>query len=338
MEPTRRAHLLRLAGDSSTTPEELDALVAECLAPIAIHASAADQYDEAIKDHPEEAAILSRLVAAPHAPSSLLLRLAEYFPDVALDNPRFDVDLSSLPWALCLRLLTCDAEPKRLRDAARHEDSMVREAVARHPSAPIDVVAVLARDDNTSVREIATRLLYDAHGRAAVATLPLAHLVHFTTRLHESDDPPSSFHDEMLADWALAELLARAERTETPDEDLAALAAHREEEIRRRVASNEAAPPEVLARLAYDEETSVRVRIARNPNTPVEVFEALAGDPDFDVNQAVLDNPNPPDTRRPERSGSRADLTPKSIHRFWSTRRRAARAEVLSDPTLVAEA
>ena len=157
-----------------------------------------------------------------------------------------------------------NVSPEILTVLAKDSDQSVRVSVARNPNVSPEILTVLAKDSNEYVR-------------ASVARNPNASPEILTVLAKDSDE------------------YVRASVARNPNvspEILTVLAKDSNEYVRESVAINPNVSPEILTVLAKDSDQSVRVSIARNPNVSPEILTVLAKDSNEYVRVSVARNPN----------------------------------------------
>ena len=166
----------------------------------------------------------------------------------------------------------CD-DPQLLAKAAAHEDREVRMAVASNPHTPQGSLHALIRDADMWVRIRAARnptLTSDMR-------MILADDECFQVRMvnaEETSDPRilAIAARDTHADVALAAAINK----NTAGSDLAHLATHGDERVRRMVSLNKSTPEETALALTYDEDNMARAGAGAHKNTPVWRKKELA--------------------------------------------------------------
>ncbi len=160
-----------------------------------------------------------------------------------------------------------NATPAMLRAHASHDAWRVRQAVARNPRSPLEVIERLAGDADYDVRAAIT-----TNGR-----IPERLLERFER------DP----HALVRSGVALNP------RTSTPA--LERLALDEDSDVRQAVAVNPAVSSGLLERLSRDEREAVRRAVALNPRTSGTTLERLSRDPDDEVRALTAEHPQTPE-------------------------------------------
>ena len=188
-------------------------------------------------------------------------------------------------------------------------DNAVREAVARHPNTPPEVLGMLGEYHPQAVlNNPALTLLRLAHPGllggwsgetvAGLAALPDAPAWVQDTALRHEDLLPrlavasrADLSEHRMrnlacnAMWQLREAMAR--RPGLMPELVEMLALDDDYDVRKAVAAREALPPELVQRLSEDSHAFVRSVVARRLDLPLAQMQALAADEDPDVQASV---------------------------------------------------
>lgn len=178
--------------------------------------------------------------------------------------------------ARCLPLMTAEA----------------RAAVARDRDTPTDVLALLAKDQDKTVRR---QVAENGQTPCELLTL-LAMDRHLDVRRAVAENSKTSAEALTLLAKDQDRTVRRrvTENSRTPCELLTLLAMDRHLDVRRAVAKNVQTPSEVLTLLAADEHYEVRCAVAGNSQTPVELLTLLAKDEHYEVRYAVAGNSQTP--------------------------------------------
>jgi hypothetical protein len=161
---------------------------------------------------------------------------------------------------------------------AKNSDTSVRANVASNLSTPLSVLAGLARDEDGTVRrsvalnrnasvDILTSLAGD---RDVWVRDPVA--FHPTT--------PAHILERLAGDPSTVVRRRVARRADTPQAVLERLATDSERFVRNDLAYNRSAPAAALVQLAQDDFSGTRRGVAFNPNTPSDILNQLTADPD----------------------------------------------------------
>ena len=126
-------------------------------------------------------------------------------------------------------------------------EEILAQAVSSHD---LDVLALLARNPNTSIKNLT--LIYDSCKSHLSEFNPLEYVV---------------FH-------------ALAQNRQTPRDILIALSKSQQSTVRLAVGTNPSTPSETLTELSTDKDHLVRYWLLSNPNIPKEILLQLASDPD----------------------------------------------------------
>ncbi|MEJ8657982.1 PE-PGRS family protein [Streptomyces sp. MS1.AVA.4] len=224
---------------------------------------------------------------------------------------------------------TCRLERGFAEYLCGHEDAARRRSVARNPRLDPDLVAVLAEDDDDSVRfQVSVRPELTEERRAAVRadvdpdgirhTLPWVHALH--------DDPEAMRRCAASSHLLLRSSAARAKRL--PPDVVERLALDEDPAVRLFLAEScDDAPADMLLEvwLWWNGSFSFPGRPRSHPNFPRRDLLRYADDPHHRLRQLALDDP---------------DSTPELVERFsrdphWEVRRRAAEDPRLSPASAV---
>ncbi|MGW8954197.1 PE-PGRS family protein [Streptomyces sp. NPDC055709] len=228
-----------------------------------------------------------------------------------------------------LAVRTCLLERGFAEYLCGHEDAARRRSVARNPRLDPDLVAVLAEDDDDSVRfQVSVRPELTEEQRAAVRadvdpdgmrhTLPWVHALH--------DDPEAMRRCAASSHLLLRSSAARAKRL--PPDVVERLARDEDRVVRLFLAEScDDAPADMLLEvwLWWNGSFSFPGRPRSHPNFPRRDLLRYADDPHHRLRQLALDDP---------------DSTPELVERFsrdphWEVRRRAAEDLRLSPASAV---
>ena len=187
-------------------------------------------------------------------------------PEVSPDLPASNLPAPGLP--------APNATAEQLTRLAREPSPQLREAVARHPNTPAEVLGQLAADFPGAVI-----------GNPALPLLRLAQMRQIQSwsgrtlaRLAAVEAAPEWLqelamrHPDPQAQWAVAG------RAQLSAERLRQLAARREWQLRAAVAQHPGLPAELLGVLAADPDYGVRLSLAAHPALPPEVLRTLQQD------------------------------------------------------------
>lgn len=179
-----------------------------------------------------------------------------------------------------------------LAELARSDDSLLRTFVARNSACPSDVLFQLAQDEDSLAFGDA---LYNH-------SLSFDQLVSLFGRGTPWADRAMARHPGLPGAWM--DLLARAGdsevragiagRADTFDDLLVMLSDDDGWDVRLEVAGNRRTRPETLELLAWDDNEDVRGAVAGNPNTPSEELVRLVNDDETWVQLTAIENPNVP--------------------------------------------
>jgi hypothetical protein len=191
-----------------------------------------------------------------------------------------------------------------------------REDLAYNPNTPLEILTLLARDEDVVVRLIARTTLKEGEGPSVIELdaihrdavrcgVPVGHTAAAACAGYKTAHPvyKSAHPDKVLKVTPDLSKLPHQERKDlaqnpnTPPETLTLLARDENEDVRCYVAQNPNTPPEILTLLARDKDGDVRWGVALNHNTPPEILTILARDEYWGVRCGLADNPNtPPET------------------------------------------
>ena len=160
-----------------------------------------------------------------------------------------------------------------LAKAATHERWEVRQVAAENERTPSGALHALARDPHVGVRASAARNKMATEDVRMILT-------------HDPDPRVRAINAENATQPRALAIAARdtepdvavaaATNTHTAGSDLAYLAAHGDERVRRMVALNKSTPEETALALTYDEDNMVRAGAGAHKNTPVWRKKELA--------------------------------------------------------------
>ena len=186
-----------------------------------------------------------------------------------------------------------------------------REDLAYNPNTPLEILTLLARDEDVVVRLIARTTLKEGEGPSVIELdavhrdavrcgVPVGHTAAAACAGYKTAHPVyKSAHPVKvlkvtpdISKLPLQERKELARNPNTPPETLAILAQDEDEYMRNRVAHNSNTPPETLTGLARDEDEDIRWRVADNLNTPPEALTLLARDENYYVRYGVARNPS----------------------------------------------
>jgi hypothetical protein len=191
-----------------------------------------------------------------------------------------------------------------------------RQDLAYNPNTPLEILTLLARDEDVVVRLIARTTLKEGEGPSVIELdvvhrdavrcgVPVGHTAAAACAGYKTAHPVyKSAHPVKvlkvtpdISKLPLQERKELARNPNTPPETLAILAQDEDEYMRNRVAWNHNTTPEILTLLARDKDSWVHRGVAQNPNTSPETLTLLARDEDWGVRWGVARNPNaPPET------------------------------------------
>ncbi|BAZ41816.1 leucine rich repeat variant [Calothrix sp. NIES-4101] len=177
---------------------------------------------------------------------------------------------------------------ERLREIVRKGNKTIRNAVARNPNTPPDIlIECFYEFPNHVLNNPALELI-------------LLENPNFLNELVSNN--PFVFNDELplfFVEWAsrhpkesIRESVATS--IQTPFHILAYLAADVDEDVRYKVAENHKTPSYSLAQLAVDNSYKIRIAVAENITTTSETLEKLAQDEDENVRSKVAANERTP--------------------------------------------
>ncbi len=168
-----------------------------------------------------------------------------------------------------------NATAEQLARLSRQAAPAVREAVARHPNAPAEVLGALAAEFPEAVLQNPALPLLRLAQMAQIQTWPGRTLA----RLAAVEAAPEWIqelamrHADPQAQWAVAG------RSMLSAERLRQLSARREWQLRAAVAQHPALPGDLLPLLAADPDYGVRLSLAARSDLPPEVLRELQRDP-----------------------------------------------------------
>lgn len=226
-------------------------------------------------------------------------------------------------------LETCRLERRFAEYLCGHEDAARRRSVARNPRLDPDLVAVLAEDDDDTVRfQVSVRPELTEEQRAAVRAEVdpdgMRHTLPWVRALH--DDPEAMRRCAASSHLLLRSSAARAKRL--PPDVVERLARDEDRVVRLFLAEScDDAPASMLLEvwLWWDGSFSFPGRPRSHPNFPRRDLLRYADDPHHRLRQLALDDP---------------DSTAELVERFsrdphWEVRRRAAEDPRLSTASAV---
>lgn len=188
--------------------------------------------------------------------------------------------------------------PDTLRVLSEVPSVEVREEVAAHQNAPVDVLVKLAQDPVGSVRlSVGTRDQEVPLEALAILAKDKWYMVRWAAA--ECPEAPAEILTLLVGDPYAIVRRTVADHPNTPAEALSRLAGDRSEDVRNSVGAHLNTSPDTLAQLSTDLDDFVRWRVAANNNTPFYVLLQLVDDPHQGVaNTArhVLKNRNYEDT------------------------------------------
>jgi hypothetical protein len=177
---------------------------------------------------------------------------------------------------------------ERLREISRKGNKGIRNAIARNPNTPPDILVEY-------FYEFPNHVLHNP-----ALELILLENPDFFNELVSNN--PFVFNDELplfFVEWAsrhpkesIRESVASS--NQTPRHLLADLAADKNDDVRQKVAENHKTPSHSLAQLATDKNNNIRIAVAENPYTSSESLEKLAEDENSDIRRKVAANENTP--------------------------------------------
>lgn len=185
----------------------------------------------------------------------------------------------------------------------------LRQAVARHPMAPLELLQQLALDEDWRVRAalaanhrapsvVLEQLAadHDRDVRSVVAQNPAVSAA-ILERLvgDESEEVRKAASENPHSPKEMLDLLERIEAQDTAlsAEELAGLA-QRLDWAKRLAAAHPNTPTETLEHCRQEADWHTRLAVAKNPKAPAEVLAELAQDSDAEVRQAVAAHSNTP--------------------------------------------
>jgi DNA-directed RNA polymerase subunit RPC12/RpoP len=203
-----------------------------------------------------------------------------------------------------------ETAPERLAELARHLDSAVREAVARHPRTPEDALRRLVEADASLAAAVLDNPSLPAAAWPALAGLGKSWILEKIAGspnappdvlrtvaaqvAHRLSDDYAGDADDFDVSDAGDVLEALAENPATPAEVLVEVARLNgarvpsdREDVDEALAKHPNAPPALLGELARSEDDSARQAVAENRRTPAAVLESLAADAEWGVREAV---------------------------------------------------
>jgi hypothetical protein len=177
---------------------------------------------------------------------------------------------------------------ERLREISRKGNKAIRNAIARNPNTPPDILVEY-------FYEFPAHVLHNP-----ALELILLENPDFFNELVSNN--PFVFNDELplfFVEWASRHPKESirdsvASSTQTPSHLLAYLAADNNDDVRQKVAENHKTPSYSLGKLAADKNKNIRIAVAENPCTLSESLEKLAEDEDDDIRSKVAANENTP--------------------------------------------
>lgn len=245
----------------------------------------------------EEAAVRAAIASHVKTPPDILERLA-HDPAAAvrtavLGNPQTsDVIMRRLTHDRDVEVRTAAVRRYWLRhDRKAADDAGLRRSMADDPGTSAETLAVLAEDDDPSVRSRVTSLLAYFRGGEDVQPETLRALAHVADdevrqAVARHRRTPTQTLRLLLADPVASVRLSLAVNEGLPDDLLRALAKDEAAEVRTAVALK-CSSADQLARLACDEAPSVRAAVARNEKTSTDTLLRLVRDPESVVRKAV---------------------------------------------------
>lgn len=186
-------------------------------------------------------------------------------------------------------VLNANTSAIRLKELSKSLDREVRQAVAKNPNTPPDILVRL-------FDKFPLQIL-----RNPALSLILLERPDFFTEIYESNK--LVFYKHKLPDffykWAIFHVnetirSAVASSPKTPKCYLEQLSEDKNSFVRLQVAANYNSSTCILKKLALDRDNSVRKSVARNPNVPINILEELARDETAEVRREVATNDNTP--------------------------------------------
>jgi DNA-directed RNA polymerase subunit RPC12/RpoP len=200
--------------------------------------------------------------------------------------------------------------PERLDELAEHMDTVVREAVARHPRTPEATLRRLVAADDSLATEVLDNPSLPASMWPVLAGMGSRWVLEKIAGMPQA--PPDALRtvagqvaarlsDEWTGDEDLFDasdvtdvLQALAENPATPSDVLEQVARLNGERVRSdradlddALARHAATPSALLARLAHSDDDSVREAVAAHPQAPLEAVEMLSADAEWAVREAA---------------------------------------------------
>jgi hypothetical protein len=193
-----------------------------------------------------------------------------------------------------LGLLVRAQSPATTADVLRHladcEESRIRQAVAKNPKTPVDVVLRLAEDAPDSFLKNPAVGLLVWEDPAFLQCLSKKAL---RSVLSAEKTPPDWLRWAASHEDAQMRRLAAA-HSNAPLDALEGLAGDADPAVRAAAASNDELPERSAASLFGDPHPKVRAQVAVRPALPPSLLKCLARDPDSRVRERVAENPGAP--------------------------------------------